>query len=149
MKRVAGLSMAMLATVAFAAHKKTYRYNCKGGAFTVTVAVEASGRWSRAEPVVLQIDSEPAQTLVADPDAPDADSFKNKDYEFYALKNFVVDANESRRRGENLQCVPRRVAAIPASFGPSRPPRRENPSALEVRPSSEPPFPRNSGARSV
>jgi hypothetical protein len=53
------------------------------------VAVEASGRWSRAEPVVLQIDSEPAQTLVADPDAPDADSFKNKDYEFYALKNFV------------------------------------------------------------
>ncbi|MGB7280246.1 MAG: hypothetical protein WBD15_21195 [Pseudolabrys sp.] len=89
MKRVAGLSMAMLATVAFAADKKTYRYNCKGGAFTVTVAVEASGRWSRAEPVVLQIDSEPAQTLVADPDAPDADSFKNKDYEFYALKNFV------------------------------------------------------------
>ena len=39
--------------------------------------------------MVLQIDSEPPQTLVADPDVPDADSFKNKDYEFYALKNFV------------------------------------------------------------
>jgi hypothetical protein len=26
---------------------------------------------------------------VADPDAPDANSFKNKDYEFYTLKNFV------------------------------------------------------------
>ena len=48
MKRIAVLSMAMLATVAFAAAKKTYRYNCKGGAFTVTAAVEASGRWSKA-----------------------------------------------------------------------------------------------------
>lgn len=89
MKRIAVLSMAMLATVAFAADKKTYRYNCKGGAFTVTAAVEACGCWSKAEPVGLQIDSEPPQTLVADPDAPDADSFKNKDFEFYALKNFV------------------------------------------------------------
>jgi hypothetical protein len=89
MTRIAVLVMAMLAAVAFAADKKAYRYNCKGGAFTVTAAVEASGRWSKAEPVVLQIDSEPPQTLVADPDAPDADSFKNKDYEFYALENFV------------------------------------------------------------
>jgi hypothetical protein len=89
MTRGAVLSMAMLATVAFAADRKTYRYNCKGGAFTVTAAIETSGSWSKAEPIVLLIDSEPPQTLVADPDAPDADSFKNKDYEFYALKNFV------------------------------------------------------------
>ena len=89
MTRVAVLSMAMLATVAFAADRKTYRYNCKGGAFTVTVAIETSGRWSKADPVILQIDNDPPQTLVADPDAPDADSFRNKDYEFYALKNFV------------------------------------------------------------
>jgi hypothetical protein len=93
MKRVAVLSMAML-TVAFAADKKTYRYNCKGGAFTVTAAVEASGRWSKAEPVVLQIDSAP-QTLIADPDVPDADSFKNKDYEFYALKTFITLTRKS------------------------------------------------------
>ena len=89
MKRVAILSVAMLATFAFAADKKTYRYNCRGGTFAVTAAVDASGRWSKAEPVVLWIDSESPQTLVADHDAPDADSFKNKDYEFYALKNFV------------------------------------------------------------
>jgi len=62
---------------------------CKGGQFTVTAAVDSSGRWSRAEPVILQIDTEPPQFLVADPDGPDADSFKNKDYEFYALKNFI------------------------------------------------------------
>ena len=89
MKCVAILSMAMLATGALAADKKTYRYSCKSGAFTVTAAVDAAGRWSKAEPIDLQIDSEPPQTLVADPDAPDAGSFKNKDYEFYALKNFV------------------------------------------------------------
>jgi hypothetical protein len=59
------------------------------------VAVEASGRWSKAEPVVLQIDSEPLQTLTADPDAPDADSFKNKDYEFYALKAFITLTRKS------------------------------------------------------
>ena len=85
----------MLATVAFAADKKAYRYNCKGGAFTVTAAVEASGRWSKAEPVVLQIGSEPLQMLTADPDAPDADSFSNKDYEFYALKAFITLTRKS------------------------------------------------------
>ena len=107
MTRIAVLAMAMLATVAFAADKKTYRYTCKGGALTVTAAVEASGRWSKAEPVILQIDNEAPKTLVADPDAPDAESFRNKDYEFYALKNFVrLHENESGRRGENLQCVP-------------------------------------------
>ena len=124
MKRVAVLSMAMLATVAFAADKKTYRYNCKGGAFTVTAAVEASGRWSKAEPVVLQIDSEPPQTLVADPDAPDADSFKNKDLRILRAEDLHhADAKESRRRGENLQCVPGRVVSwIPASLSGARPP---------------------------
>lgn len=37
----------------------------------------------------LQIDTEPLQFLVADPRGADADRSKNKDYEFYALKNFV------------------------------------------------------------
>ena len=87
--------MAMLATLAFADDKKTYRYNCKGGAFAVTAAVDASGRWSKAEPVTLQIDSEPPQTLIADQDVPDADSFKNKDYEFYALKTFITLTHKS------------------------------------------------------
>ena len=95
MTRVAVLSMAMPATVAFAADRKTYRYNCKGGAFTVTAAIETSGRWSKADPVILQIDNEPPQTLVADPDAPDADSFSNKDYEFYALKAFITLTRKS------------------------------------------------------
>lgn len=76
MKRVAVLAMAMLATVAFAAEKKTYRYASKGGQFTVTAAVDSTGRWSRAEPVILQIDTEPPQFLVADPGGPDADSLR-------------------------------------------------------------------------
>ena len=87
--------MTMLATVAFAADRKTYRYNCKGDAFTVIAAIETSGRWSKADPVILQIDNEPPQTLVADPDAPDADSFRNKDYEFYALKTFITLTRKS------------------------------------------------------
>jgi hypothetical protein len=95
MRRLAILSLAMLATMAFAADKKTYRYNCKGGAFAVTAAVDASGRWSKAEPVVLQINNEPPQTLIADPDAPDADSFRNRDYEFYALKTFITLTRKS------------------------------------------------------
>jgi hypothetical protein len=78
-----------------AAATKTYRYSCRGGAFTVTAAVNASGQWSKAEPVVLQIDNEPPQTLVADPDVPDADSFKNKDYEFYAQKTYVTLTRKS------------------------------------------------------
>lgn len=95
MTRGAVLSVTMLATVALAADRKTYRYNCKGGAFTVTAAVEASGRWNKVDPVILQIDNEPPQTLVADPDAPDADSFRNKDYEFYALKTFITLTRKS------------------------------------------------------
>jgi len=62
MGRVAVLSMAMLATVAFAADKKTYHYNCRGGVFAIAAAVDASGHWSKAEPVTLQIDGEPPQT---------------------------------------------------------------------------------------
>ena len=87
--------MAILATAAFAAEKRTYRYNCKGGAFAVTAVVDASGRWSKAEPVTLHIDSEPPQTLTADPDVPEADSYKNKDYEFYALKAFITLTHKS------------------------------------------------------
>jgi hypothetical protein len=98
MNRAIILSMAMLASAAFAAEKKTYSYTCKGGSFTVTAAVDGSAgveRWSKTEPVVLQIGAEPPQTLVADPDAPDADSFKNKDYEFYALKTFITLTHKS------------------------------------------------------
>ena len=90
MKCLAALSITIVATAASAAEKKTYRYNCSGGTFTVTASLESSGRWSKAEPIVLQIGREPPQTLVADHDAPDADSYKNKDYEFYALKTFIT-----------------------------------------------------------
>ena len=88
----------MLASAAFAAEKKTYTYTCKGGRFIVTAAVDSSGgveQWSKAEPVILQIGAEPPQTLIADPDAPDADSYKNKDYEFYALKTFITLTHKS------------------------------------------------------
>ena len=98
MKRAVLLLLAMLASAAFAAEKKTYSYICKGGNFTVTAAVDSPGgaeRWSKAEPVILQIGTEPPQTLVADPDAPDADSYKNKDYEFYALKTFITLTHKS------------------------------------------------------
>jgi hypothetical protein len=95
MRRIAVLSMAVLASASFAGEKKTYRYNCSGGAFAVTASVEGSGRWSKAEPVILQIDGEPPQKLAADPDAPDADNFKNKDYEFYALKTFITLTRKS------------------------------------------------------
>ena len=50
---------------------------------------------SKADPVILQIDNEPPQTLIADPDAPDADSVKNKDSEFYALKTFITLIHKS------------------------------------------------------
>jgi hypothetical protein len=48
-----------------------------------------------ARPNRLQIGAEPPQTLLADPDAPDADSHKNKDYEFYALKKFITLTHKS------------------------------------------------------
>ena len=81
----------MLATAASAAEKKTYSYTCKGGNFTVRLST-APGQASdeQGRPGQLQIGAEPPQTLLADPDAPDADSYKNKDYEFYALKKFIT-----------------------------------------------------------
>ena len=90
--------MAMLASGAVAAEKKTYNHTCKGGGFSVTAVAETSGgvdRWSKSDPVILQIGAEPPQTLIADPDAPDADSYKNKDYEFYALKTFITLTQKS------------------------------------------------------
>jgi len=98
MKRAVALSMAMLAGSAMAAEKKTYNYTCKGGGFSVTAVVENSGgvdRWSKSDPVILRIGAEPPETLIADPDAPDADSYKNKDYEFYALKTFITLTHKS------------------------------------------------------
>jgi len=98
MNRAVLLSMAMLASAASAAEKKTYSYACKGGNFTVTAVVDSSRgdeRWSKADPVVLQIGNEPPQTLLADPDVPDADSYKNKDSEFYALKKFITLTHKS------------------------------------------------------
>ncbi|MGB6862798.1 MAG: hypothetical protein WBE32_17865, partial [Pseudolabrys sp.] len=74
---------------------------CKGGGFNITANVDHSGtieRWSRSEPVILQIPGESPQTLNADPDAPDApdaDSYRNKDYEFYALKKFITLTHKS------------------------------------------------------
>ena len=90
--------MAMLAGSAMAAEKKTCNYTCKGGGFSVTAVVENSGgvdRWSKSDPIILRIGAEPPQTLIADPDAPDADSYKNKDYEFYALKTFITLTHKS------------------------------------------------------
>jgi len=98
MKRAIALLVALLAGSAVAAEKKTYSYTCRGGGFSVTAVVENSGgidRWSKSDPVVLHIDGEPPQTLIADLDAPDADSYKNKDYEFYALKTFITLTHKS------------------------------------------------------
>jgi hypothetical protein len=98
MKRVVTIAVAMLATAALAAEKKTYSYVCKGGGFSITANVDHSGsieRWSKSEPVILQIAGEPPQTLTADPNAPDADSYRNKDYEFYALKTFITLTHKS------------------------------------------------------
>jgi len=74
---------------------KSFSYTCKGGRFTVTASLDGAGRWSRTEPVILQIADEPPQTLTADPDAPDADSYRNKDYEFYSLKTFTTLTRKS------------------------------------------------------
>ena len=99
MKHAVAISVAMLATAAFAAEKKTYSYTCRGGTFTITAVADTakgSGEWSKSEPVILQIDAEPPQTLVADPDARrKRTSFKNKDYEFYALKTFITLTHKS------------------------------------------------------
>jgi hypothetical protein len=98
MKRVFAVSMLMLAgttCVASAAESKTFSYTCKNGDFTVTAALDGAGRWSKTEPVILQIAGEPLQTLTADPDAPDADSYRNKDFEFYSLKAYTTLTHKS------------------------------------------------------
>lgn len=98
MKYAAAALVTMLAAAAFAAESKTYNYVCRGGNFAITAAIEpfdVGGRWSKSQPVILRIGAEPPQILVADPDAPDADSFRNKDYEFYALKNYVTLTHKS------------------------------------------------------
>jgi hypothetical protein len=91
MKRAVALSMAMLATGAVAGKENLQLYlqrrsvHRHGG----------SRRWRR-RPVEQDRASHSADRhraaadIVADPDAPDADSYKNKDYEFYALKKFIT-----------------------------------------------------------
>ncbi len=95
MKRVLAVAMVMLAGSASAAGSKTFTYTCKNGSFTVTASLDSAGRWSRTDPVILQIAGEPPQTLTADPDAPDADSYRNKDYEFYSLKTYTTLTHKS------------------------------------------------------
>jgi hypothetical protein len=98
MKRVLAISLVMLAGMIFAASAagaKTFSYTCKNGDFTVTASLDSAGRWSRTEPVILQIADEPPQALTADPDAPEADSYRNKDYEFYSLKTFITLTHKS------------------------------------------------------
>ena len=96
MKRAVAILLAMLATAAIAAETKSFNYACRSGNFTIAAVVDAgSGQWSKSDPVILLIDGEPPQTLVADPDAPDADSYKNKDFEFYALKTFITLTHKS------------------------------------------------------
>ena len=85
----------MVAATAAAADTRIFSYTCEDGNFTVTAPIEGAGRWSKSEPVVLQIGNEPPQTLTADPDAPDADSYRNKDYEFYSLKSYTTLTHKS------------------------------------------------------
>ena len=98
MNRAVFFLVALLANFAFAAEKKTYSFTCRNGNFSIAAAVESVAgveRWSKNEPVVLQIGSEPPQSLDVDPDAPDADSYKNKDYEFYKLQKFITLIHKS------------------------------------------------------
>jgi hypothetical protein len=104
MKRVLAVSLLMLAGAtsvtwttcfAWAAETETFNYTCKNGNFTVTAPLDNAGRWSKTEPVILQIAGEPPQTLTADPDAPEANSYRNKDYEFYSLKTFTTLTHKS------------------------------------------------------
>jgi hypothetical protein len=85
----------MVVTGASAAEKKAFSYACRGGGFTITASVDSNGHWSKTESVILRIADAPPQTLVADPDAPDADSFRNKDYEFYSLGAFTTLTHKS------------------------------------------------------
>ena len=95
MRRVLAISLMLLTGEAVAAGTKTLSYTCKNGSFTVTASLDSADRWSRTEPVILQIAGEPPQTLTADPDAPEADSYRNKDFEFYSLKTFTTLTHKS------------------------------------------------------
>jgi hypothetical protein len=98
MTRVLAVSMLMLAgttCAASAAESKTFSYTCKNGNFAVTASLDSAGRWIKTEPVILQIAGEPPQTLTVDPDAPDADSYRNKDFEFYSLKAYTTLTHKS------------------------------------------------------
>ncbi len=95
----AALLLATLAAAASAGEQKTFSYACRGGGFTIgAVVTNARGaeRWSKSQPVILRIDNESPQTLIADPDAaPEADSYRNKDFEFYSLKTFTTLTHKS------------------------------------------------------
>ena len=95
MRIALAIGLAVLSGSVTAAERKTFDYVCKSGSFSITASVDGAGRWSRTEPVVLQIADTPPQTLLADPDAPDADSFRNKDYEFYSLGRFTTLTHKS------------------------------------------------------
>jgi hypothetical protein len=96
MERVLAMALVMLAgATCAAAATTTFAYTCKNGNFTVTASLDSAGRWSRTEPVILQIGDEPPQSLTADPNAPDAYSYRNKDYEFYSLKAYVTLTHKS------------------------------------------------------
>ena len=98
-KCVAALSLAILASAASSAEQKTFSYACRGGGFTIGAVVDrfrGTERWSKSQPVILRIAGESPQTLVADPDAaPEADSYRNKDFEFYSLKAFTTLTHKS------------------------------------------------------
>jgi hypothetical protein len=93
------LSLTMLAGAASAAEQRTFSYACRGGGFTIGAVVDSSRgaeRWSKSQPVILRIAGESPQTLIADPDAaPEADSYRNKDFEFYSLKAFITLTHKS------------------------------------------------------
>jgi hypothetical protein len=95
MKLLLAIVLVLLAGATAFAGTRTFTYACKNGNFTVTASLDDAGRWTRTEPVILQIADEPPQTLTADPDAPDADSYRNKDYEFYSLKAYTTLTHKS------------------------------------------------------
>lgn len=95
MRIALAIVLAVLSGGATAAERKTFNYVCRTGSFSITASVDGTGRWSKTEPVILQIADTPPQTLAADADAPDAESFRNKDYEFYSLGTFTTLTHKS------------------------------------------------------
>jgi hypothetical protein len=95
MRRVVLILLMLLVGASAAAGASAFSYTCKNGNFTITASLDTAGRWSRSEPIILQIGDEPPQTLTANPDAPEADSYHNKDYEFYSLKTYTTLTHKS------------------------------------------------------